>query len=78
MRGCEGGATLKWQCEEGVYCDRCGERYVQEEASRYLLWKRTKENGLPFAPLGWAEHPAYLMDIIFCLNDEHNAYLARK
>jgi len=76
-RGCEGGGTLKWQCDEGVYCDKCGERFVQEEAEKYLLWKRTKEHGMPFAPLGWAEHPAWMTDIIFALDDEYNAYLAR-
>jgi len=76
-RGCDGGAKLKWQCEEGVYCDRCGERYVQEEGEKYLLWKRTKEHGLPFAG-GWGEQPAWMCDIIFALDDEYNAWIARK
>ena len=76
-RGCEGGAKFRWQSEPDVYQDRCGEQYVKEEAQRFLLWKRTKTHGLPFAPLGWAEHPAYLMDIILRCDDEYDAAMAR-
>jgi len=39
-----------------------------------MLWKRTKEHGLPF-DIGWADHPAWMTDIIFTLDDEYASWL---
>ena len=71
--GCKGGAKLKWHAGEDEV-DTCGEVFVKEHAQGYLLWKRTKEHGLPF-DIGWAEHPAWMMDVIFALDDAYNGWM---
>ena len=36
------------------------------------MWQQWKLLGLPWAPLGWAEHPAVFIDVISALEAESN------
>lgn len=48
--------------------------YTEEFAEMLGCWLNTKRWGLPFAGLGWAEHPARLMDVLSAFERAHNEW----
>lgn len=57
---------------------RIPEYFTDQYFDALGIWKRFKRYGLPFSPLGWAEHPAYIIDIIDVFEDTQAAYSARE
>jgi len=57
---------------------RIPEYFTDEYFDSLRIWNRFKRYGLPFAPLGWAEHPAYIIDIIDTFEDTHAAFMNRE
>ena len=57
---------------------RIPEYFTDEYFDSLGIWKRFKRYGLPFAPLGWAEHPAFIIDIIDTFEDTYTAFNARE
>lgn len=37
------------------------------------MFYKSKNWGLPFAPLGWADHPMYIIDALTICGNEYNA-----
>jgi len=46
--------------------------FSDEFWTAYTVWKRFKSFGLPFSPLGWAEHPDYFLRMIEAIDEELN------
>jgi len=57
---------------------RIPEYFTEEYFDALSIWKSFKRYGLPFAPLGWAEHPAYIIDIIDMFEDTHAAFMEQE
>jgi hypothetical protein len=53
---------------------RIPEYFTEEYFDALGIWKRWKRFGLPFADWGWAEHPAYIIDIIDTFEDARTAF----
>jgi hypothetical protein len=63
-----------WDYEDGYEykgCPAClnEEPQIQALIGFYAMWKRF---GLPFAPLGWASHPAWMIYVITLLSKEES------
>jgi hypothetical protein len=66
-----------WQIEPDVYTRKCPESFVRDWGWAFRLWKTTRKHGLPF-PGGWAEQPAWVMDILTALDDEFDKWESEK
>lgn len=53
---------------------RIPELFTEEYFDALAIWKRWKRYGLPFSPLGWADHPAYIVEIIDTFEDAYQAF----
>lgn len=53
---------------------RIKEYFTDEYFDALAVWKSWKRYGLPFAPMGPAEHPAFIIDIIDIFEDTQAAF----
>jgi len=70
--GCNG--EERWHIG-GLFLDKCPEKMLMETGLESLVnaYWMSKRWGLPFSPLGWAEHPKYIVDSFAICGNEHEA-----
>lgn len=57
---------------------RIPEYFTDDYFDALAVWKSWRRYGLPFAPMGPADHPAFIIEIIDLFEDTHAAFQERE